>query len=200
MKLKAVLGALLYADAIIAASVTELRHERPVARQRPRAVPNKFSLPPQNITLVTLCLGTFAAKNGRKIRQRRMHLHPGVSCFCKRHEKVQLASCASVTVHRGVQNGILPSRTAIILFHEGCPKLVPLYLRCGFKSTMAFLHPKRELRGILPVHCCFIAWVCYFACRPLVRSSIHSRPFRLVAQFSNLRFIIPRNSIARTYF
>ena len=50
MKFKAVLGALLYADAIIAASVTELRHERTVTRQRPRAMPSKFYLPPQNVT------------------------------------------------------------------------------------------------------------------------------------------------------
>ena len=50
MKLTAVLGALLCANAVIAAPFTELRRERRAAWQRARAVPNKHSLPPQNLT------------------------------------------------------------------------------------------------------------------------------------------------------
>ena len=50
MKFLAILGALLCAHAVLAAPFTELRRERRVAKQRTRAVPNKHSLPPQNVT------------------------------------------------------------------------------------------------------------------------------------------------------
>jgi hypothetical protein len=106
---------------------------------------------------------------------------------------------------------------------------------------MAFLHPKRELRGILSVHCCFCAGV-LLACAisiicclstsllallsfalPYTDGSSIYRHFILLFfllehdlckgrnsppalfgdlwlrnQFSNLRFMIPRNTIGRT--
>jgi hypothetical protein len=50
MKLIAIVGAFLCVNTVIAAPFTELRREWRTARQRTRAVPNKHSLPPQNIT------------------------------------------------------------------------------------------------------------------------------------------------------
>ena len=40
-------------------------------------------------------------------------------------------------------------------------------LHCYFKSTMAAIHLKRKVRGILPAQRCFVAWACSFACTTL---------------------------------
>lgn len=50
MKFITIVGSLLCVNAIIAAPFTELRLDRRAARQRTRTVPNKHSLPPQNVT------------------------------------------------------------------------------------------------------------------------------------------------------
>ena len=50
MKFIAIINAILCVNAVIAAPFTELRRERRTFRQRTRAVPNKHSLPPLNVT------------------------------------------------------------------------------------------------------------------------------------------------------
>jgi len=50
MKFTAILSVLLCAISVVAAPFTELRRERRATRQRARTVPNKHSLPPQNVT------------------------------------------------------------------------------------------------------------------------------------------------------